>query len=433
MNNVFKLLLLISFFFFLFFPQKTKASMVDNNINNQGSEELKKDKQNQAKAWQGIIIQEIFPNPCGKDKDKEWIRLYNSANTEINLKDWFLIDNYGLGEGYLFEKDLWLEDDDYLILERQKTNITLNNFQETLYLYTKDDKVADSISYKNAPENYIYSFKDQTYTWKHISKRRTDTCPSALNNNNLKYDSVNNNSDNKDIKNDGYLNWEELSGAKAEAEFRLTGSVLVAPGDLSSRYFLLSKDTKQSQVIQVYNHYSEFLNINPGDIISVTGRFSKIEDFYRIKTNTAKDIKILQSSFLSPPLNFNLDNLSLGRIYSLEAKIYTVNKNSLTVVYNNRNIKIDITLLNKNNIEHNYIEGQKIKIIGLLEKSSDELYLKLLPHYPQNQKYLSLNKNNYYNKDLNEESDKNNNYKKYLSFLSILSASVITLKYKKRL
>jgi hypothetical protein len=417
MNNFFKLLLLISLFFLLFFPQETKAIIVSNNTASE-NKETKKESLTQAKGWQGIIIQEIFPNPCDKDKDKEWIRLYNSANTEINLNGWFLIDNQGLGEGYLFSEDLWLEDDDYLILKRDETNITLNNFQETLYLYTKNDKIADSISYKNAPEDYIYSFEDQGFTWKHISERRTNSCPNTLNN--IDNNDLNNNSKN----NNDYLNWNDLSDAKAEAEFKLTGSVLVAPGDISNRYFLLTNDTKQSQVIQVYNHYSEFINISPGDIVSITGRFSKVDNFYRIKTNTAEDVEILKSSLLTAPLNFNLDNLNLGKVYKLKAEIYAINKNSLTVVYDNRKIKVDLTLLNKKNIEHNYIEGQELEIIGLLEDNSDELYLKLLPHYPQNQKYLSINKK--------EENNNNYDYKKYLSVLSILSASIITLKYKKK-
>ncbi|HKK54271.1 MAG TPA: lamin tail domain-containing protein [Patescibacteria group bacterium] len=421
MNNVFKSLILLFLFFLLLFPYESRAlSETKESVS-------EKERQTQAKGWQGIIIQEIFPNPCGKDKDKEWIRLYNSANTEINLNGWFLIDSYGLGKGYLFSEDLWLEDDDYLILPRSKTNITLNNFQEKLYLYTNEDEVADSVYYKNAPEDYIYNFEDQGFTWKHISERRTDSCPNSLNNEKNK----DSNTDNKNIENNNYLNWDGLSNAKAEAEFKLTGSVLVAPSDISNRYFLLTKDTEQSQVIQVYNHYSEFIDISPGDIISVTGRFSNVDNFYRIKTNTAEDIGILKSSFLSPALNFNLDNLSLGKVYSLKAEVYTVNKNSLTVVYNNKKIKIDLSLLNNEEIEHSYVEGQKLEFIGLLEDNSNELYLKLLPHYPQNQKYLSLNKN-YYNKNNYNKGETNNNYKKYLSFLSIISAGVITLKYKKK-
>jgi len=421
MNNVFKLLIFLFLFFLLLFPYESRAlSETKESVS-------EKERQTQAKGWQGIIIQEIFPNPCGKDKDKEWIRLYNSANTEINLNGWFLIDSYGLGKGYLFGEDLWLEDDDYLILPRSKTNITLNNFQEKLYLYTNEDQIADSVNYKNAPEDYIYSFEDQGFTWKHISERRTDSCPSTLNNAKNK----DNNTDNKNIENNNYLNWDGLSSAKAEAEFKLTGSVLIAPGDISSRYFLLTKDTEQSQVIQVYNHYSEFIDINPGDIISVTGRFSEVDNFYRIKTNIAEDVEIIKSSFLSPALNFNLKNLSLGKVYSLKAEVYIVNKNSLTVVYNNKKIKIDLALLNNKGIEHSYVEGQKLEFIGLLEDNSNELYLKLLPHYPQNQKYLSLNKS-YYNKNNYNKGETNNNYKKYLSFLSIISAGVITLKYKKK-
>jgi len=422
MNNFFKLLLLLFLFFLLLFPQESRALNEDNKT--------KPEKQTQAKGWQGIIIQEMFPNPCGKDKDKEWIRLYNSANTEINLNGWFLIDSYGQGEGYLFSEDLWIEDDDYLILEREKTNITLSNFQEKLYLYTNEDEVADSVAYKNAPADYIYSFEAQGFKWKHISERRTDTCSKQqtnIDNNKPKSKKTDTNDDvNKSNKN--YLSWNDLISADKEDKFKITGSVLIAPGDLSSRYFLITKDTKQSQVIQVYNHYGEFLDIKPGDIVSVIGRFSEIDNYYPLKTSAPEDIEILKSSFLVPALNFELENLSLGKVYSIKAEIYTVNKNSLIIVYNNRKIKVDLSLLNERKIEHSYVEGQELEIIALLEDNSNELYLKLLTHYPQNQKYLSLNKNN----STNEENNDTNNYKRYLSFLSILGAGIITLKYKRK-
>ena len=68
MNNIFKLLLLILLFFLLFFPQETQAIIASTNESSEG-EKIRAEKQNQSKGWQGIIIQEIFPNPCGKDKD----------------------------------------------------------------------------------------------------------------------------------------------------------------------------------------------------------------------------------------------------------------------------------------------------------------------------------------------------------------------------
>jgi|GEM_PF-2205166 hypothetical protein len=436
MNNVFKLLILISLFFLLLFPQESRALNADNDTENKNvdkaevktedkeeneKEEIKDERQSQAKGWQGIIIQQIFPNPCGKDENKEWIKLYNSANTEINLKGWFLIDSYGLGGGYLFSEDLWLEDDDYLVLKRETTKITLNNFQEKLYLYTNEDVIADSIAYINAPEDFVYSFENQGFTWKHVNEQKLNSCSSSINK--AEDDSDNYNKEDNNIENNDYLGWNDFSEAEKEDEFQITGTVLVAPGDLSTRYFLLTKDSEQSQVIQIYNHYSEFKDINPGDIITATGRFSEAGGFYRIKTNTIDGVEILKSSFLSPPLNFDLNNLNLSKVYSLRAEVYTVNKNNLSVVYDNRKINIDLSLLNEKGVDHNYVEGQEFEFIGLLLKSSDNLYLKLLPHYPQNKKHLSLDKG---------DNKKNINYKKYLSFLSIISAGIISLKYKKK-
>ena len=400
MNNTIKILSCFILLICLLLPQKGQG------------EEIAK---SHPKGWQGVIIESVFPNPCDKDKEKEWIKLYNSSNTEINLKNWFLIDNYGRGKGYLFEKDLWLEDDDYIILKRVETKITLNNFKEELYLYTDKDKLADSISYSNAPENFIYKLENQTFSWVHLEKERSDTCKLS-NQNNL-----------KEIENTKkYLNWTDLDGAQAEDNFQLTGIVLSPPNTVGKRYFLLSNNKQQSRIIQIYNHYSDFPEIEAGDIIKATGNFSKGKDYIRIKTKSPQDIKINKSSLLISPLSFDLDNLYLNKIYKLEAEINKINKNSLSVIYKNKEIKIDLSLLNNKNLKNEYTEKVKINIVGILTKQSNEINLKLLPSYPQNKNYFLSQKQD------NKEQSSNKDYKKYLSLASIISAGFITWKYKKK-
>ncbi len=399
MNNIFKLLLLIFLFFLLLFPNKSKA-------------EIKKDTANHLKGWQGIIIDEIFPNPCDKDKDKEWIRLYNSANKEINLNGWFLIDSYGKGDGYLFTEDTWIEDDDYLILNRKKTNITLNNFKEKLYLYTNKEKLADSLNYSNAPIDMVYSYRENNFIWKHISERKADNC-------NLVTSNKTNLNNNTNTENKKYLSWKDLTSAQAEQEFKLKGIVVNQVGDIDKRYFLLSKDEKQSQIIQIYNHYKEFPPLEPGDIVELTGRFSKINDSYRLKTKNTEDIKIIQSSFLITPLNFDLNNLSRNKIYEIKGEVIKVNKDEIKVIYKNKKITLDISLLKNTNFRI----SNTVKLIGVLQENSKEIFLKILPFYPQNQKYIDKN-------ITTKTTNNNKNYPKYLAIFSLFGIGFISWRYK---
>jgi len=43
----------------------------------------------------GIIINELLPNPKGPDGTDEWIELYNSNNSDVDLSDWQLQDQEG--------------------------------------------------------------------------------------------------------------------------------------------------------------------------------------------------------------------------------------------------------------------------------------------------------------------------------------------------
>ncbi len=97
-----------------------------------------------------IVLNEIFSNPTGADDEKEFVELFNSGNTAINLTGWkigdsskkFTIDEISISAGA------------YIALYRSGTGISLNNSgTETVSLWFPDEVLADSVTYSKTVLN----------------------------------------------------------------------------------------------------------------------------------------------------------------------------------------------------------------------------------------------------------------------------------------
>ncbi len=109
-----------------------------------------------------IIINELLPNPAGSD-NAEWIELKNENNNSINLEDCYLED--ASGNRYTFSLDDFnnLNIDDYFILERAISGISLNNFDETISLFNNFNEKIDEVTYSNSEENYSWARFDNQW------------------------------------------------------------------------------------------------------------------------------------------------------------------------------------------------------------------------------------------------------------------------------
>jgi len=97
-----------------------------------------------------MIISEFLPNPVGKDTDGEFIELFNDSQNEINLTGWQLKD--ASGKGFVL-KNQKLGPAEYLILDYKTTKISLNNSDETLFLYDQKGTLVDKAGFTgSAPE-----------------------------------------------------------------------------------------------------------------------------------------------------------------------------------------------------------------------------------------------------------------------------------------
>jgi len=113
----------------------------------------------------GIFINEILPNPEGPDETDEWIELYNSNGSDVDLSGWQIQDTTGTVTTYTFPQGAKILADGFSVFKRPGTKIMLNNDQDGLNLLTPDAKIADSMSFTKAPLNQSYNKTASGWIW----------------------------------------------------------------------------------------------------------------------------------------------------------------------------------------------------------------------------------------------------------------------------
>jgi len=90
-----------------------------------------------------MVIQEYLPNPVGKDAEGEYIKLYNDGDQAVFLNGWRVED----ARGKSFNLQGQLAPGGELVLPYQQTKITLNNKNESLFLYNASGELASELSH----------------------------------------------------------------------------------------------------------------------------------------------------------------------------------------------------------------------------------------------------------------------------------------------
>lgn len=149
---------------------KSETNLNPQNLNNQNAvEEIIVET---PKTYQtGVVLNEILPSSKGADEENEWIELYNTNNSEIDLSGWKIKDTTGTTTTFIIPK--YLPDGkqakisayDYLVFKRPDTKITLNNTNDGLTFYWPDGTIIDSMTYEKAPINQSYNKIGVNWQW----------------------------------------------------------------------------------------------------------------------------------------------------------------------------------------------------------------------------------------------------------------------------
>lgn len=104
-----------------------------------------------------IYITELLANPKGEDAKLEWIELYNAGNENINLGNWVIDDKEGGSKPYTIPDTYTIRANQFLVLERTETKISLDNKNEIIRLFNFEEELQDEVTYDNAKENLSYT------------------------------------------------------------------------------------------------------------------------------------------------------------------------------------------------------------------------------------------------------------------------------------
>lgn len=103
-----------------------------------------------------IKITELFPSPSEGDEE-EWIEIFNSGKTAVNLGNWMLADIAKKNSPYKIADTAAIAAGAYMVFPKSETKISLNNGSDKIFLADFNGKIADSISYENAKKDYSYA------------------------------------------------------------------------------------------------------------------------------------------------------------------------------------------------------------------------------------------------------------------------------------
>jgi hypothetical protein len=104
-----------------------------------------------------IILSEVMPNPEGTDNDTEWIELYNTGTINVDLGNWALDDEEGGSSPYTFPTGTMIEAQDFLVIYREFSKISLNNDTDEIRLFDFEGTIQDSVIYDGSPEGQSYA------------------------------------------------------------------------------------------------------------------------------------------------------------------------------------------------------------------------------------------------------------------------------------
>lgn len=115
-----------------------------------------------------IVINEFLPNPSGSSsEDTEWIELYNTTSSSIDLSNWQLDDTLSGGApAYTIPLGTTITGNGFSVFEKSTTNIGLNNLDDSVRLINNSGTEVDIYSYYSTTEDFSFGrTQDGSGTW----------------------------------------------------------------------------------------------------------------------------------------------------------------------------------------------------------------------------------------------------------------------------
>lgn len=317
-----------------------------------------------------VIISEILPNPEGVD-DEEFIELYNPNNENLNLSGWKLNDK----SSYFFRLSDTIGANDYLLIEKSKSKISLNNSNEELKLLNCHDEIVSKV-------NFEKSFEAQSYSYDNINKGYFWTTQNTPGSENI-FDFLE--SDEEDLLFDDIekiYDFSEIEYIENKKEVFVNAVVVALPNEVyKNQLFVCNFDPFENTLdynycIPVYSK-NDFPNLSYGDLVEVHGKINHLKNYTKIDIKEKEDIKVLGKFQLS-----DIDTMDFSQVVDIgfknffagfEGKITKKNKKSFYISDGASELKIKI--YNPKIKLDDFKKDDNIFVKGIIFNYEDDLYL----------------------------------------------------------
>jgi endonuclease YncB( thermonuclease family) len=112
------------------------------------------------------LINEIMPNPVGKDEEGEWVELYNENSFGIDLSGWYLDDAERGSSPYRIPDGTVLLADSYLVFSAPDLKLSFKNTDDSARLLDPNKNLNQEVIYTGAQEGWTYAKRSSgVYEW----------------------------------------------------------------------------------------------------------------------------------------------------------------------------------------------------------------------------------------------------------------------------
>lgn len=122
-----------------------------------------------------VVINEWLPDPVGSDTSGEFIELFNTGSSAVDVGGWQVDDADGGSSAYTIPAGTSIAAGGYLSLTRAVTKIALNNDGDTVRLLTPDGTAKGSFAYDDSSEGLSFNKQGSGYV------ESTTATPGAVN------------------------------------------------------------------------------------------------------------------------------------------------------------------------------------------------------------------------------------------------------------
>jgi len=325
-----------------------------------------------------IILNELWPSPEGDDRQYEFIELKNLSNQPANLCGWKITDT---NNSFTLQKNHIIEANNFLVLSRLETNLSLNNSGETISLYNEKNELQEKILYTQAKTNVSWARNDNN-NWEWTN----EITPGEKN---IFFIKSNNANTNNTLPNTSYIKTtlDQVANLETNDNIIIEGYVTVPPNILGTQTMYIQDE----KGLQIYQYNKDWPELAEGDKVVIRGTLSFPYGQPRLKVKNKIDINILKSSDKKiPPRVLKIEEINQelnGALLTISGKVIEKSNNKLFIDDGTREVEIYIKSSTGISLP-DIAEGDILEATGILE--STDATERVLPRYNTDIKQITL-------------------------------------------